>query len=153
MPDTSHTHLGFFAVAVQAMHDAAPEGPIIHIEAYGCDLHILDPVGDSQQVTCMTIDDWHQVQQTDLVFGLVMVRLQDGTLGQCQPKPTDPPELLPFLHECNHLKLRWGILYRKTLPKESQEALFQLVLPAVHRETALRWCHNEIGHLSLEQIA
>ena len=35
---------------------------------------------------------------------------------------------------------------------EPQEALFQLVLLAVHRETALRGFHNEVGHLGLEQM-
>ena len=43
-----------------------------------------------------------------------------------------------------------GILYKKTLSKDSWEALFQLVLPAAHREIALKGCHNEIGHVGLE---
>ena len=62
------------------------------------------------------------------------------------------PELWQFFLEHNHLRLRQGILYRKTLPKESQETLFQLVLPTMHRETALKWCHNEVGHIGLEQM-
>ena len=81
---------------------------------------------------------------------LSSARLQDGTLSQCQLKQTDPPELQQYLWECNHLKLRQGILYRKTLPKESKGALFQLVLPAMHRGTALKGCHHEVGHLGLE---
>ena len=48
--------------------------------------------------------------------------------------------------------MRWGILYRKTLPKESQQALFQLVLLAVHKATALRGCHDDIGQLGLEHM-
>ena len=123
------------------------KGPASPIKVYSCDLCILDSVGDSMQVTCMTIGDWCQAQWSDLVLGLVIARLQDGTLGQPQLKPTDPPELQQFLHESNDLKLRQGILYRKILPKESQEALFQLVLSAMHRETALIQCHNEVGHL------
>ena len=100
----------------------------------------------------MTIDYWHQAQQSDPVLSLVIVRLHDGTLGQHQCKLTDPPEPWQFFQECNHPKLRWGIIYRKILPKESQQALFQLILPAAHRETALRGCHNEVGHLGLEQM-
>ena len=80
------------------------------------------------------------------------MRLRDGTLSQCQLIQTDPPELCQYLRECNHLKLRWGVLYRKTLPKESEGVLFQLVLPAAHRETILKGCHNEVGHLGLEQM-
>ena len=126
-----------------------PQGSI---EVYSCNLHTLDSVKDSLQVTCMTIDDWCQAQQADLVLGLVITRLQDRTLGQHQFKPTDPPELQQFLWECNHLKLRQGILYRQTLPKESEEALLQLVLPDAQRETVLKGCHDEVGHLGLEQM-
>ena len=38
-----------------------------------------------------------------------------------------------FLWEQNHLLLKWGILYRQARPKESEETLFQLVLPAAQR--------------------
>ena len=120
------------------------------IKEYSWDLHVLDSVEDSLQVTCMTINDWHQAQWADSVFHLVIVVLWDRTLGQHQLKLTNPPELQQFLWECNHLKLWRGILYRKILPKESQEALFQLVLLAVHKKTALRGCHDEIGHFGLK---
>ena len=93
MPDISDTHLWVTAAAMQTMKEAALEGPTSPIETYSCNLHVLDPVEYSLQVTCMTIEDWHQAQETDLVLGLVIVRLQDRTLGQCQLKPTDPPEL------------------------------------------------------------
>ena len=43
-------------------------------------------------------------------------------------------------------------MYRKILPKESLEALFQLVLPATHQETTLRGCHDKISHLDLERM-
>ena len=124
MPDTSDTNIQVIAVAVWAMQDAALEGSVSPIKAYSSNVHILDSVEASQQVTCMTTDDWHQVQLADPVLGLVIVRLQEGTLSQCQLKETDSPELQQFLRECNHLKPRWGVLYRKTLLKESQEALF-----------------------------
>ena len=59
MPDNSGTHLMVTAAAVQAVQEAALEGPVSPIEAYSCDLHILDAVQDSKQVTCMTLEDWH----------------------------------------------------------------------------------------------
>ena len=121
------------------------------IEVYSCHLWVLDPVGDSMQVACMTTDDWHQVQWADPVLGLVILKMQDRTQGQCSLKQTDPPELWQFLWECSHFKLRWVILYIKILPKDSQEAQFQLELLAVHRETALRGCHHEVGHLDFKQ--
>ena len=79
MPESSGTHFQVMAAAVWAIQEAALEGPI---QAYSCDLHILDPVQDSQQVTCMTIEDWHQAQHMDPTLSLVITGLQDGNLGQ-----------------------------------------------------------------------
>ena len=58
------------------------------IEAYSCNLCILDPLGDGPQVACMTTDDWHQAQWVDPVLGPVISRLQDGPLGQHPFKQT-----------------------------------------------------------------
>ena len=96
------------AAAVQNVHKAALEGPTSPIEAHSCDLHILDSVQDSQQVTCMTMEDRHQAQQVNPTLSLVITRLWDGTLGQWQSKQTDSPELSPFSHEWNHLWLWKG---------------------------------------------
>ena len=94
MPDNSGTHLKFTAAAVQAVQEDALKGPISPIEAYICYLHIMDAVQDSQQVTCMTLENWHQAQEADPVLSLVTVRLRDGMLGKCQSKATDPPNLV-----------------------------------------------------------
>ena len=55
-----------------------------------------------------------------------------------------------MLWECNQLLLKLSILYRLARPRESEETLLQLVLPATQREVALKGCHNEVGHLGLE---
>ena len=57
MPDNSGTHLNITAATVQAVQGAALEGPASPIKAYSYDLHILDAVQGSQQVTCMTLED------------------------------------------------------------------------------------------------
>ena len=44
MPDNSGTHLKVTAAVVQAVQEAPLEGPASLIEAYSCDLHILDAV-------------------------------------------------------------------------------------------------------------
>ena len=92
MPDSSGTHLKVTATAVQAVQEAALEGLVSPIEAYSCNLHILDAIQDSQQVTCMTLDDWHQAQEVDPVLSLVITRLRDGILGKGQSPTTDPPK-------------------------------------------------------------
>ena len=45
-----------------------------------------------------------------------------------------------------------GVLYRWARPRESEETLLQLVLPAVQREVALRGCHDQVGHLGMEHM-
>ena len=77
-------------------------------------------------------------------------RLWYGTLEWWQSKLTDPPEFSLFLWEWNHLVLKQGILYRWARPRESEETLSQLVLPATQREVALKGCHDQVGHLGLE---
>ena len=81
MPDNSGTHLKVTAAAVQAVQEAALKDPASPTEAYSHDLHVRDTVQDSQQVACMTLEDWHQAQQADPALSLVISRLQDGTMG------------------------------------------------------------------------
>ena len=152
VPNTFSMHHWVTTAAVWTMQEATIGCPTSPIEAYSCDLYILGLVGDGPQVTYMTTNVWQQAKQTDPILGHVIARMQEGTLGQCQYKPADPPELWQLLWECNHLKLRWGILYRKILPKEFQEALFQLVLPSIHWETTLRGCQDKIGQLGLKRM-
>ena len=82
VPDTLGTHHQVTTVAVQAMQEPTLEDPASHTDAYSCNLHILDPVGDGPQVAYMTTDNWHQAQSADPVQGLVISRMQYGTLGQ-----------------------------------------------------------------------
>ena len=81
IPDNSGTHLQATAAVMWAAQEAALEGHTSPIEAYSCDLHVLDSVQDSQQVACMTMEDWYQAQQADPSLSLVISRLWDGTLG------------------------------------------------------------------------
>ena len=50
VPDNSGTLSQFTAAAVWAVQEAALEGPTSPIEAYSCNMHVLDSVLDSQQV-------------------------------------------------------------------------------------------------------
>ena len=152
IPDSSGDHQKVTATAVQAVQEAALEGHIISIEAYSSNLHILDAVQDSQQVASMTLEDWQQAQQADPVLSLVITRLWDGTLGKGQSNMTDPPKVSQYRWEHYHLLLKQDVLCRWPRPRESEETLLQLVLPAVQREVALRGCHNGVGHLGLEHM-
>ena len=79
---------------VQAVQEAALQGPASPIEAYSSDLHILDTLQDSQQIASMTLKDWHQAQEVDPVLSLVTTRLREGMLGKGQSKATDPSQSL-----------------------------------------------------------
>ena len=151
MPDNSGTHLIVTAAAVWTVQGAALKGPASPLEAYSYDLHVLDAVQYSQQVTCMTLEDWHESKQGDPTLSLVISRLWDGTLGW-QSKLTNPPEVSQFLWEWNHFLLKQSILYRQARPRESEDTLFQLVLPAAQEEVALEGCHDQVGHLGLEHM-
>ena len=48
--------------------------------------------------------------------------------------------------------LKKGVLFRWARPRELEETLLQLVLPAVQREVALRGYHDKVGHLGLEHM-
>ena len=69
-------------MAVQALQEAVLESPTSPIETYSCDLHILDPAGDSLQVACMTADKCHQTKRADPVLSFMIVRMQDGILAR-----------------------------------------------------------------------
>ena len=45
------------------------------IEAYSCNLCVLHLLEDGPQVTCMTVDDWQQIQLADPILFLVIVRM------------------------------------------------------------------------------
>ena len=96
MPDSSGTHLRVTAAAMQAVQEAAFQGPASPIEAYSSDLHILDILQDSKQIASMTLKDWCQAQEVDPVLSLVITRLRDGMLGKGQSKATDPLEISQY---------------------------------------------------------
>ena len=66
---------GVTAAAVYVMQEATLKGHMSPTEVYSCDLHVLDPVGDGPQVTCMTTSEWCQALRVDLVLGLVIARM------------------------------------------------------------------------------
>ena len=152
MPDSLGTSLKVNAAAIRAIQEAALDQPACPIEAYSCDLHVIGAIQDSQQVAQMTLDDWWQAQEADPVLGIVIKRLREGTLDQDWCKNTDSPKVSQYKRERNSLVLQKGILYRQARPRESDETLLQLVLPAAYREVALKGCHDEVGHLGLEHM-
>ena len=98
----------------------------------------------------MTLDDCQQAREADSVLGIIIKRLRERMLDQDWCKNTDSPKVSQYKREQNSLVLQKGILYRQARPRELDETLLQLVLPAAYREVALKGCHDEVGHLGLE---
>ena len=90
--------------------------------------------------------------KTEAQLANPILKIQDMTLDQCPLMSTDPTKLKQLLREHNHLKLWKGVLYQKVLPRGPQEALFKLVLLTEHRETTLKGCYDEAGHLGLARM-
>ena len=97
VPNALGTQHQITAAVEQAMQEAALKSPMSPTEAYSCNLHVMNLVEDSPQVTCMTAKDWQQPQLADPILGRVIVKMQDGTLGQCPYKSTNPAKIWQFL--------------------------------------------------------
>ena len=77
MPGNTGTFIKVTAAAMQAVQEAALQGPACSIEAYSSDLHVLDVLQDNNQVASMTLEDWCQAQEVDPILNLVIARLRD----------------------------------------------------------------------------
>ena len=58
-------------------------------------------------------------------------------------------EVKAFLKEFNSLVVCRGVLYRHV--REKDEDKYQLVLPMLFRDIALRGSHNDVGHLGFDR--
>ena len=62
-----------------------------------------------------------------------------------------PYDLKAFLRIRKQLKIKQGILYRKSQVSSSRARL-QLVLPNEYRHKAMAGCHDQIGHFSEDRV-
>ena len=100
----------------------------------------------------MTLEDWHQAQQADptLIWSYLDCRMEPW--GNASLNRQIHQGLTSSCESGSTSYLKRGVLYRRARPMESEETLFQLVLPAAHREVTLKRCHDEVGHLGLEHM-
>ena len=57
-----------------------------------------------------------------------------------------------FIRQCNWLFMRKGVLYHKTEMSHPDRNTMQLVLSEAFRKQALQGCHDDLGHLRIEQM-
>jgi hypothetical protein len=63
----------------------------------------------------------------------------------------DSLELKQLVRQRKKLVLIRGVLYRKSIPKQTERAHFQLVLPQKYQVVAMKGCHDDVGHLGLDR--
>ena len=63
-----------------------------------------------------------------------------------------PSDQKAFLRIRKQLKLKQGMLYRKSQVSNNSRAKLQLVLPIEYRHKAMAGCHDQIGHLGQDRV-
>ena len=78
--------------------------------------------------------------------------IQHRTIGKLKIKKDMPSDLTAFLRIRKQLKLKQGILYRKSQVSNNSRARLHLVLPIEYRHKSMAGCHDQIGHLDQDRV-
>ena len=100
----------------------------------------------------MTPLEWSQAQTKDPTLCQIIEAIQHRTIGKLKIKKNKPSDLKAFLRIRKLLKLKQGILHRKSQVGNNSRARLQLVLPIEYRHKAMAGCHDQIGHLGQDRV-
>ena len=95
--------------------------------------------------------EWSQAQLKDPAICQIIQAIQNKTLDKLKIKQDMHSDLKAFLRVRKQLKLKQGILYRKS-QVHNERARLQLVLPISHRQKAMAGCHDQIGQLGQDRV-
>ena len=98
----------------------------------------------------MTSLECSQAQSKDSAICQIIQAIQNKSLDTLKIKQDMSSDLKAFLRIRKQLKLKQGILYRKS--QVNDRARLQLVLPLSHRQKAMAGCHDEMGHLGQDRV-
>ena len=98
----------------------------------------------------MTSLEWSQAQMQDPAISHIIQAIQTKHLNTIKHKLDMSSDLKAFLMIRKQLKLKQGVLYRKT--QVHDKARFQLVLPQSFRSKAMAGCHDQVGHLGQDRV-
>ena len=98
----------------------------------------------------MTSLEWSQAQMQDPAISHIIQAIQIKHLNTIKHKQDMSSDLKAFLRIRKQLKLKQGVLYRKT--QVHDKARFQLVLPQSFRSKAMAGCHDQVGHLGQDRV-
>ena len=98
----------------------------------------------------MTSLEWSQAQMQDPAISHIIQAIQTKHLNTIKHKQDMGSDLKVFLRIRKQLKLKQGILYRKT--QVHDKARLQLVLPQSYRSKVMAGCHDQVGHLGQDRV-
>ena len=130
------------AVCASVVIARTPLGEPLVLDDHLIGLH-FDEVQLGQHVKNMNDADWIAAQDADPALHFIRHRLLDKTGFHGRP-PAAHPELKPFWRYRAHYLLRNGVLYRSVTSNKTKWV--QLLLPQSHHPTALKLCHDDLGH-------
>ena len=116
-----------------------------------------DCQGDSQEETIVArparlattnVTDWKQEQKEDPILYHVAkhLRAPHETLKAALHKVLDKKATAAYVKAKEQLVIKNGLLYRKTRQGQTDEIMFQFVVPQRHWGTALDGCHREVAY-------
>ena len=105
---------------------------------------------DARPARLATTDvmDWKQEQKEDPILYQVAKHLRAPceTFKAALHKVLDKKATAAYVKEKEQLVIKNGLLYRKTRQGQTDETVFQFVVPQRHQGAALDGCHREAAH-------
>ena len=95
--------------------------------------------------------DWTKEQMEDADICKIIQLLESNQLSTYKAQEIDSSAVRVLLKYRKDLVLKNGLLYRKANLKNHQESVVQFVLPNKFVQKVILACHNDNGHLGVEQ--
>ena len=94
------------------------------------------------------ITNWKLEQQEDSVLYQAVKhrKAPKETFREALLKVTDRKAVSAYVKSKDQLIMKNGLLYRQSKLGQTGETVLQFVVPQVHRNAALNWCHREAAH-------
>ena len=99
----------------------------------------------------MSISEWQTSQREDTNILKILDLIDKDRLMKYKPRKEDGEEVRNYLKLRKYLTLISGILHRTTQLKHQVRPVNQLVLPMRYRKRMVLACHDELGHLGMDQ--
>ena len=102
-------------------------------------------------VSNITTKQWTDYQKEDSSIGYLIDLYKKKKLGHRKPQAEDTEEFRKFLKHKSSYVLKNDLLYQRVWRTQKDTSSFQFILPKKFREQALKGCHDDVGHMGVEQ--